>query len=84
MTFVCDAIIKVSFKELLLHMYVLGLLEVWHSRMRLCYKLYNAHSDTPDIKPESKRQSIVNVDRLARLLPFACPFKSSDLKAWLL
>ena len=38
MTFVCDAIIKVSFKELFLHMYVLGLLEVWHSRMRLCYK----------------------------------------------
>ena len=35
MTFVCDVIIRVSFKVSLLHLYVL---EVWQSRMRLCYK----------------------------------------------
>ena len=35
MTFVCDVIIRVSFKVSFLHLYVL---EVWQSRMRLCYK----------------------------------------------
>ena len=35
MTFVCDVIIRVSFKVSFLHVYVL---EVWQSRMRLCYK----------------------------------------------
>ena len=47
---------------------------------------YNAHGDTPG-KPESKRhagRSLKGVDRLMRLLPFICPFKSSDLKASLL
>ena len=41
-----------------------------------------AHGDTPG-KPESKlkgSQSLKGVDRLVQLLPFACAFKSSDLK----
>ena len=35
MTFVCDVIIRISFKVSFPHLYVL---EVWQSRMRLCYK----------------------------------------------
>ena len=35
MTFFCDVIIRVSFKVLVPHLYVL---EVWQSRLRLCYK----------------------------------------------
>ena len=35
MTFVCDVIIGVNFKVSFPHLYVL---EVWQSRMRLCYK----------------------------------------------
>ena len=35
MTFFCDVIIRVSFKVLVPHLYVL---EVRQSRMRLCYK----------------------------------------------
>ena len=43
------------------------------------------HTATHRISPNAKgSRSLKGVDGLVRLLPFACAFKSSDLKAWLL
>ena len=43
--------------------------------------LTNAHGDTPDNRKSEGCRWLKGVDRLVRLLPFACAFKSTKLKA---
>ena len=60
-------------------------LEQWKESLDQWITPPTMHTATRRVSRKAKRsRSFKGVDRLMRLLPFICPFKSSDLKASLL